>query len=245
MQDRIIQLSDIWFTLQRGPLCPPVQAVGTLCTAFGVHWTSPYAVNTVPTHILYMRILASIFCGWMVWASFVIWRLSHPEIAVLAGIVSVFVCEATIHRAERKGLQRERLQLRQQLNLSAYNINQLQESLSNVQAELHRRDIIGTPAARELLKRQEEAINAQSSALEDRTSRQDRMFVAMERLLAFQTEQTAAIQQSLAELLTQLASEPRQHVTMTDSVLVQNQEEERMRRQFRRMSDEFIADLFE
>ena len=185
------------------------------------------------------------FCGWMVWASFVTWRLAHPEVAVLAGIVSVFVCEATIHRAERKGLQRERMQLRQQLNLSAHSISQLQESLSNVQAELHRRDIIGTPAARELLKRQEEAMNAQSSALEDRTSRQDRMFVAMERLLAFQTEQTASIQQSLAELLTQLASEPRQHVTMTDSVLVQNREEERMRRQFRRMSDEFIAELFE
>ena len=32
---------------------------------------------------------------------------------------------------------------------------------------------------------------------------------------------------------------------MTDSVLVQNREEERMRRQFRRMSDEFIADLFD
>ena len=67
----------------------------------------------------------------------------------------------------------------------------------------------------------------------------------MERLLAFQTEQTASIQQHLAELLTQLAKEPRQQVTMTDSVLVQNQEEERMRRQFRRMSDDFIADLFE
>jgi len=88
-------------------------------------------------------------------------------------------------------------------------------------------------------------MSAQSSALEDRTSRQDRMFMAMERLLASQTEQTAAIQQSLAELLTQLASEPRQHVTMTDSVLVQNREEEQMRKQFRKMSDDFIAELFE
>ena len=156
-----------------------------------------------------MRILASIFCGWMVWFCFVTWQLAHPEVALLAGILGVFVCEASIHRSERKGLQRERLYLRQQLNLSAHNINQLQDSLTNVQAELHRRDIIGTPAARELLKRQEEAMNAQSSALEDRTSRQDRMFIAMERLLAFQTEQTAAIQQNLAELLTQLASEPR------------------------------------
>ena len=192
-----------------------------------------------------MRILASIFCGWMVWLTFITWHMARPEVAVLAGIISVFVCESVIHRAERKALQRERLQLRQQLNISAYNINQLQESLQNVQAELHRRDIIGTPAARELLKRQEEAINAQSSALDDRSSRQDRMFMAMERLLAFQTEQTASIQQHLAELLTQLAKEPRQQVTMTDSVLVQNQEEERMRRQFRSMSNEFIADLFE
>jgi len=192
-----------------------------------------------------MRILASIFCGWMVWLTFITWHMTRPEVAVLAGIISVFVCESVIHRAERKALQRERLQLRQQLNISAYNINQLQESLQNVQAELHRRDIIGTPAARELLKRQEEAMNAQSSALDDRSSRQDRMFMAMERLLAFQTEQTASIQQHLAELLTQLAKEPRQQVTMTDSVLVQNQEEERMRRQFRSMSNEFIADLFE
>ena len=207
--------------------------------------TSQYGIITVPTHILNIRILASMFCGWMVWATFVTWRLAQPEVAVLAGIVSVFVCEAMIHRAERKGLHRERQQLRQQLNLSAHNINQLHESLTNVQAELHRRDIIGTPAARELLKRQEEAMNAQSVALEDRTSRQDRMFVAMERLLAFQTEQTAVIQQNRAELLAKIASEPRQHVTMTDSVLVQNREEERMRRQFRRMSDEFIADLFD
>ena len=192
-----------------------------------------------------MRILASIICGWMVWVCFVTWRLAHPEVAVLAGIMGVFVCEATIHRAERKGLQRERRQLRQQLNMSAHSISQLQDSLANVQAELHRRDIIGTPAARELLKRQEEAINAQSVALDDRTSRQDRMFIAMERLLAFQTEQTATIQQNLAELLTQLASEPRQHVTMTDSVLVQDRDEERTRRQFRKMSDEFIAELFD
>ena len=192
-----------------------------------------------------MRILASIFCGWMVWLTFITWHMARPEIAVLAGIISVFVCESVIHRAERKALQRERLQLRQQLNISAYNINQLQESLENVQAELHRRDIIGTPAARELLKRQEEAISAQSSALDDRSSRQDRMFVAMERLLAYQTEQTASIQHHLAELIAQLAREPRQQVTMTDSVLVQNQEEENMRRHFRRMSDEFIADLFD
>lgn len=211
----------------------------------GARRISQYSVNRDPAHILYMRILASMFCGFMVWASFVTWRLAHPEVAVLAGVVSVFVCEATVHRAERKGLQRERHQLRQQLNLSAYNINQLQDSLSNVQAELHRRDIIGTPAARELLKRQEDAMSAQATALEDRNSRQDRMFVAMERLLAFQSEQTAVIQQNLSELLTQLASEPRQHVTMTDSVLVQNREEERMRRQFRRMSDDFIADLFD
>jgi hypothetical protein len=71
------------------------------------------------------------------------------------------------------------------------------------------------------------------------------MFVTMERLLAYQTEQTASIQHHLAELITQLAREPRQQVTMTDSVLVQNQEEEQMRRHFRRMSDEFIADLFD
>ena len=153
-----------------------------------------------------MRILASIFCGWMVWLTFVTWHMTRPEVAVLAGIISVFVCESVIHRAARKSLQRERLQLRQQLNISAYNINQLQESLQNVQAELHRRDIIGTPAARELLKRQEEAMNAQSTALDDRSSRQDRMFMAMERLLAFLTEQTASIQQHLAELLTQLAN---------------------------------------
>jgi hypothetical protein len=181
----------------------------------------------------------------MVWLTFITWHMTRPEIAVLAGIISVFVCESVIHRAERKSLQRERLLLRQQLNISAYNINQLQESLQNVQSELHRRDIIGTPAARELLKRQEEAIGAQSSALEDRSSRQDRMFVAMERLLAFQTEQTASIQHHLAELISQLAKEPRQQVTMTDSVLVQNQEEERIRRQFRRMSNEFVADLFD
>ena len=167
-----------------------------------------------------MRILASMFCGWMVWASFVTWRLTHPEVAVLAGIVSVFVCEATIHRAERKGLQRERMQLRQQLNLSAHNINQLQESLSNVQAELHRRDIVGTPAARELLKRQEEAMTAASKALEARQERNDVVLNSMERLLNMQVEQTANMQRAMSELLQHLISQPRGHFTMRDSVLV-------------------------
>lgn len=198
-----------------------------------------------------MGIVRSVFWGSVAWFSATA-LMVNPGKALALAIVVAFLSESTHHSSELRRMQNDGKALSNQLRAANHQVEELKRALTrrhvelnNAIDELQRRDAVGSPAARELLKRQEEAMNAQSSALEDRTSRQDRMFVAMERLLAFQTEQTAAIQQSLAELLTQLASEPRQHVTMTDSVLVQNREEEKMRRQFRRMSDEFIAELFE
>ena len=198
-----------------------------------------------------MGIVRSVFWGSVAWFSATA-LMVNPGKALALAIVVAFLSESTHHSSELRRMQNDGKALSNQLRAANHQVEELKRALTrrhvelnNAIDELQRRDAVGSPAARELLKRQEEAINAQSSALEDRTSRQDRMFVAMERLLAFQTEQTAAIQQSLAELLTQLASEPRQHVTMTDSVLVQNREEEKMRRQFRKMSDEFIAELFE
>ena len=54
-----------------------------------------------------MRILASIFCGWMVWFCFVTWQLAHPEVALLAGIMGVFVCEASIFTDQNERFCRE------------------------------------------------------------------------------------------------------------------------------------------
>jgi hypothetical protein len=88
--------------------------------------------------------------------------------------------------------------------------------------ELQRRDAVGSPAARELLKRQEEAMEAASRALDSRQERSNIVLESMERLLSFQAEQTANMQQTMGDLLAQIALQPRGNVTMQDSVLVQD-----------------------
>ena len=90
--------------------------------------------------------------------------------------------------------------------------------------ELQRRDAVGSPAARELLARQEEAMNAASSALKARHERNDVVFDSMERLLNMQVEQTANMQRAMSDLLQHLISQPRGHFSMSDSVLVQERD---------------------
>ena len=87
--------------------------------------------------------------------------------------------------------------------------------------ELHRRDAIGSPAARELLARQEEAMEAQKTALEVSTDRSFETLESLERMIISQGEQTARVQEVLSMVLKQLALEPRQHISMRDSVLTQ------------------------
>ena len=90
--------------------------------------------------------------------------------------------------------------------------------------ELQRRDAVGSPAARELLARQEEAMNAASNALKARHERNDVVFDSMERLLNMQVEQTANMQRAMSDLLQHLISQPRGHFSMSDSVLVQERD---------------------
>jgi hypothetical protein len=94
--------------------------------------------------------------------------------------------------------------------------------LNTANEELRRRDAVGSPAARELLKRQEEAMDAASRALDNRQERSNIVLESMERLLSFQAEQTANMQQTMGDLLHQIALQPRGNVTMQDSVLVQD-----------------------
>ena len=96
--------------------------------------------------------------------------------------------------------------------------------LNSAIEELQRRDAVGSPAARELLAQQEEAMNAASSALKARHERNDVVFDSMERLLNMQVEQTANMQRAMSAHLQHLISQPRGHFSMSDSVLVQERD---------------------
>ncbi|MCS5533771.1 MAG: hypothetical protein NZ736_05900 [Candidatus Poseidoniaceae archaeon] len=118
--------------------------------------------------------------------------------------------------------------LRNQLEYSNRKIFQLQNELSTTNNnlalaidEILRRDAIGSPATRQLLARQEEAINAQTIAIEAHSGRNDAALEGMNRLLMMQAKQTSKMQQTLVDVLNKLLHEPRQNVTMQDSVLVQ------------------------
>ena len=125
-------------------------------------------------------------------------------------------------------MRRDGRQLASQLSEANDQVENLQRALTRRHVELNtaieelqRRDAVGSPAARELLKRQEEAMTAASNALEARQERNDMVFDSMERLLNMQVEQVANMQQAMGDLLQHLISQPRGHFTMSDSVLVQ------------------------
>lgn len=118
--------------------------------------------------------------------------------------------------------------LHDQLEYSNRKIFQLQNELSTADTnlslaidEILRRDAIGSPAIRQLLVRQEEAINAQTIAIEAHSGRNDAALEGMNRLLIMQAKQTAKMQQTLVDVLNKLLHEPRQNVTMQNSVLVE------------------------
>ncbi|MBT4069652.1 MAG: hypothetical protein HOL72_03855 [Euryarchaeota archaeon] len=143
-------------------------------------------------------------------------------------ITSAFLAESSHHRSQQRKLLNQSHSLRNQLNDSGRVIFQLQNELSTTNTnltlainEIQRRDAIGSPATRHLLARQEEAINAQTSAIEAHSGRNDDTLDGMNRLLMMQAQQTAKMQQTLVDVLNNLLHEPRQNVTMQDSVLVQ------------------------
>jgi uncharacterized protein with von Willebrand factor type A (vWA) domain len=140
-----------------------------------------------------------------------------------------FFSEAAHHQSELSAIRRHNKTMVSHLREANFQIDGLETALTRRHVELnsaieelHRRDAVGSPAARELLKRQEEAMDAATLALDNRQERSNIVLESMERLLSFQAEQTAKMQQNMADLLQQIALQPRGNVTMQDSVLVQD-----------------------
>lgn len=175
-----------------------------------------------------MGIVRSVFWGALAWFAATA-MLVHPEMALATAIVVAFLSESTHHGTELRRVQRNGQHLALQLQEANAQVENLQRALTRRHVELNtaieelqRRDAVGSPAARELLNRQEEAMTAASKALEARHERNDVVFDSMERLLNVQVEQTANMQRAMADLLQHLISQPRGHFTLSDSVLVQD-----------------------
>ena len=150
------------------------------------------------------------------------------DLAFGGAVATAFLIESAQHRARQHHLMDQSRGLKQHLHRSGLHIEELQFNLKKTSKELgaameeiHRR-AVGSPAARELLSRQEMAMKAQSKAIEDRSNRNEALLDSLERLLVMQSDQTARIQQTLADVLRKLAMEPRRHLLLQDSVLVQD-----------------------
>ncbi len=174
-----------------------------------------------------MGIVRSIFWGSVAWFTATA-MMVHPEMALGMAVVVAFLSESAHHSAELNRMERSGRDVASELRQANEHVENLQRALTrrhmelnNAIEELQRRDAVGSPAARELLKRQEEAMTTASNALEARHERNDVVFDSMERLLNMQVEQTANMQRAMSDLIQHLISQPRGHFTMSDSVLVQ------------------------
>ena len=175
-----------------------------------------------------MGIIRTLSVGVVTWFAATA-MLFHPQLALTLAITMAFFSEAAHHQNELRAMQRHNRSMVTHLREANHQIEGLEAALTRRHVELnsaieelHRRDAVGSPAARELLKRQEEAMDAASSALDSRQERSNIVLESMERLLSFQAEQTSKMQQTMADLLQQIALQPRGNVTMQDSVLVQD-----------------------
>jgi hypothetical protein len=173
-----------------------------------------------------MGLVRSVFFGSLAWF-FATSMMVHPEMALGFAIVVAFLSESTHHRGELRRMHRKTNEVSTQLRAANLHVEDLQRALNQRHIELNRaidelqrRDAVGSPAARELLKRQEEAMTAASRALEARQERNDVVFNSMERLLNVQVEQTAKMQEAMGNVLQHLIAQPRGHFTMNDSVVV-------------------------
>jgi len=173
-----------------------------------------------------MGLFRSVVFGSFTWV-FATSLMVHPEMALGLAIVVAFLSESTHHRGQLGRMQRQAGEVNTQLRAANQHIEELQRALTRRHVELNqaieelqRRDAVGSPAARELLQRQEEAMNAASAALDVRDRRNDVVFESMERLLNAQVEQTSNMQQAMRDLLQHLITQPRANVTLTDSVMV-------------------------
>ena len=175
-----------------------------------------------------MGIVRSFVFGTLTWMILMELR-TGPELALGGAVAAAFLVESAQNRSRQHRLMEQSRGLKQHLHRSSLHIEELQFHLQKTNQELHtameeinRRDAVGSPAARELLSRQEQAMNAQSKAIEARSDRNEALLDSLERLLVMQSDQTSRIQLTLAEVVQKLAMEPRQKLMLQDSVLVQD-----------------------
>ena len=174
-----------------------------------------------------MGIGRSAIVGVAAWALMTIVRAPH-DVALGVGIFSAFITESMIQSNTRGHLKHKASNLQNELNIAIGQIVDMKRALEitttdlrDALEELHRRDAIGSPAARELLARQEEAIKVQKVALDRSTDRSFETLESLERMIVSQGQQTTRVQEVLSMVLEKLALEPRQHINMRDSVLTQ------------------------
>ena len=174
-----------------------------------------------------MGIGRSAIVGVAAWALLTLVRTPH-DVALGVGIFSAFITESMIQSNTRGHLKHKASNLQNELNIAIGQIVDMKRALEitttdlrDALEELHRRDAIGSPAARELLARQEGAIKVQKVALDRSTDRSFETLESLERMIVSQGQQTTRVQEVLSMVLEKLALEPRQHINMRDSVLTQ------------------------
>jgi len=150
------------------------------------------------------------------------------EFSIAMGFFFAFLTESTIQSSARASLKHKASHLQNELNIAIGELTHMKRALDNTTSELrdaldelHRRDAIGSPAARELLARQEEAVKAQKKAIDLSSNRSVETLESLERMIISQGEQTARVQEVLSAVLEKLALSPRQNINMKDSVLTQ------------------------
>lgn len=173
-----------------------------------------------------MGLVRSLFFGCLAWLT-ATHLMVHPKMALAIGTAVAFLSESTHHGAELRRMQRQSNRVSNQLQAANWRVEELQRALTRRHMELNeaieelqRRDAIGSPAARMLLKRQEEAMEATTNALEARQERSDVVLESLERLLNVQVEQTAKMQEAMSDVVQHLLAQPRGNFSVNDSVLV-------------------------
>ena len=174
-----------------------------------------------------MGIGRSAVLGVAAWALMMLIEVQH-DVAIGVGIFTAFFTESMVQANMRGQLKHKASNLQTELNIAIGQICDMKRALGitttdlrTALEELHRRDAIGSPAARELLARQEGAMKAQKVALDRSTDRSFETLESLERMIISQGQQTTRVQEVLSAVLETLALEPRQQINMHDSVLTQ------------------------
>ena len=174
-----------------------------------------------------MGIGRSAVIGIAAWALMMLIQMQH-DVAIGVGIFTTFFAESMMQANMRGQLKHKATNLQTELNIAIGQICDMKRALEMTTTdlrtaleELYRRDAVGSPAARELLARQEGAMKAQKVALDRSTDRSFETLESLERMIISQGQQTTRVQEVLSAVLEKLALEPRQHINMHDSVLTQ------------------------